>query len=43
MDKKSKSEELIFSNLKIKKVIQTNPDIGKIANMSPYVICNIFI
>lgn len=34
-----KSNELKFSALKIKKIIQENKDIGKIANMTPYVIC----
>ena len=30
--------DLIFSSLKVKKIIQENKEIGKIANMSPYVI-----
>ena len=32
--------ELKFSAVKIKKIIQGNKDIGKIAHMTPYVICN---
>ena len=31
--------ELKFSAVKIKKIIQGNKDIGKIAHMTPYVIC----
>lgn len=30
--------DLVFSSLKVKKIIQENKEIGKIANMSPYVI-----
>ena len=33
--------ELKFSAVKIKKIIQGNKDIGKIAHMTPYVICNL--
>ncbi len=36
------SEELKFSTLKIKRIIQENKEIGKIANMTPYVICKFF-
>ncbi len=36
-----KNNDLKFSTLKIKKIIQENKDIGKIANMTPYVICKI--
>lgn len=32
------NNDLIFSSLKVKKIIQENKEIGKIANMSPYVI-----
>lgn len=32
--------DLKFSTVKIKKIIQANKEIGKIANMTPYVICN---
>ena len=32
------NNELVFSSLKVKKIIQENKEIGKIANMSPYVI-----
>lgn len=39
--KKNSGEELKFSTLKIKRIIQENKEIGKIANMSPYVICKI--
>lgn len=35
--------DLIFSVLKVKKIIQDNKDIGKVANMSPYVICNLLV
>ena len=35
-----KNPDLKFSTLKIKKIIQDNKEIGKIANMTPYVICN---
>lgn len=34
------NNELKFSTIKIKKIIQENQDIGKIANMTPFVICN---
>jgi len=37
--KKNSLEELKFPTLKIKRIIQENKEIGKIANMSPYVIC----
>lgn len=36
---KKSHEDLKFSTLKIKKIIQENKDIGKIANMTPYIIC----
>lgn len=36
---KKSNSELKFSALKIKKIIQENKEIGKIANMAPYVIC----
>lgn len=41
---KKSNPDLKFSTLKIKKIIQENKEIGKIANMTPYVICkyNIF-
>lgn len=32
------NQDLVFSALKVKKIIQENKDIGKVANMSPYVI-----
>lgn len=32
------NNDLVFSSLKVKKIIQENKEIGKIANMSPYVI-----
>ena len=37
--KKNTDEDLKFSTLKIKRIIQENKEIGKIANMTPYVIC----
>jgi hypothetical protein len=37
--KNNSVEELKFSTLKIKRIIQENKEIGKIANMTPYVIC----
>lgn len=40
--KKNGPEEIKFSTLKIKRIIQENKEIGKIANMTPYVICKIF-
>ena len=36
---KKSHTDLKFSTLKIKRIIQENKDIGKIANMTPYVIC----
>ena len=33
------NSELKFSAVKIKKIIQGNKEIGKIAHMTPYVIC----
>jgi len=36
---KKNNTDLKFSTLKIKRIIQENKDIGKIANMTPYVIC----
>lgn len=36
---KKSNSELKFSSLKIKKIIQENKEIGKIANMAPFVIC----
>ncbi len=39
--KKIKENEPKFSSLKIKRIIQENKDIGKIANMTPFVICNL--
>ena len=36
---KKNNGDLKFSTLKIKKIIQENKEIGKIANMTPYVIC----
>ena len=38
-----KNNDLKFSTLKIKRIIQENKDIGKIANMTPYVICIIYL
>jgi hypothetical protein len=38
-----KNNDLKFSALKIKRIIQENKDIGKIANMTPYVICKIVL
>jgi hypothetical protein len=32
-----------FSSLKIKRIIQENKEIGKIANMTPFVICRQFV
>jgi hypothetical protein len=39
---KRNNNELKFSALKVKKMIQENKDIGKIANMTPYLICKDF-
>jgi hypothetical protein len=36
---KKNNQELKFSVLKVKKIIQENKEIGKIANMTPFVIC----
>jgi hypothetical protein len=36
---KKSNPDLKFSTLKIKRIIQENKEIGKIANMTPYVIC----
>ncbi len=36
---KKNHTDLKFSTLKIKRIIQENKEIGKIANMTPYVIC----
>ena len=36
---KKNNQELKFSVLKVKKIIQENKEIGKIANMTPIVIC----
>jgi hypothetical protein len=36
---KKNNQDLKFSTLKIKRIIQENKEIGKIANMTPYVIC----
>ncbi len=36
---KKNNSELKFSVLKVKKIIQENKEIGKIANMTPFVIC----
>jgi hypothetical protein len=36
---KKNNADLKFSTLKIKRIIQENKEIGKIANMTPYVIC----
>jgi hypothetical protein len=36
---KKNNHDLKFSTLKIKRIIQENKEIGKIANMTPYVIC----
>ena len=33
------NSELKFSAVKIKKIIKENKEIGKIAHMTPYVIC----
>jgi hypothetical protein len=41
MKKSNSKDELKFSALKIKKIIQENKEIGKIAMMTPYVICKI--
>lgn len=38
MAKKEKENELIFAPLKVKKIMQDNKDIGKVANMTPYVV-----
>jgi len=40
---KKNNTELKFSSLKIKKIIQENKEIGKIANMAPFIICKIII
>jgi hypothetical protein len=40
---KKNHTDLKFSTLKIKRIIQENKEIGKIANMTPYVICKIKI
>ena len=40
---KAYNPELKFSAVKIKKIIQGNKDIGKIAHMTPYDICMIII
>ncbi len=37
------NSELKFSAVKIKKIIQGNKEIGKIAHMTPYVICMQYI
>lgn len=34
-----KNNELKFSVLKVKRMIQENKEIGKIANMTPYLVC----
>lgn len=39
---KKNNHDLKFSTLKIKRIIQENKEIGKIANMTPYVICIIY-
>ena len=36
---KKNNQELKFSVLKVKKIIQENKEIGKIANMTLFVIC----
>ena len=36
---KKNNQELKFYVLKVKKIIQENKEIGKIANMTPFVIC----
>ena len=36
---KKNNQELKFSVLKVKKIIQENKEIGKISNMTQYVIC----
>ena len=36
---KKNNQELKFSVLKVKKIIQENNEIGNIANMTPFVIC----
>lgn len=38
--KKKNDSDLRFSILKVKKLMQENKEIGKIAKMTPYVICN---
>ena len=38
-----RNNDLKFSALKVKKIIQENKEIGKIANMTPYVICKYYI
>ena len=40
---KKSNNEPKFSSLKIKRIIQENKEIGKIANMTPFVICNYLI
>jgi hypothetical protein len=35
-----RNNDLKFAALKVKRIIQENKEIGKIANMTPYVICN---
>ncbi len=40
---KKSHADLKFSTLKIKRIVQENKDIGKIANMTPYVICKKYI
>ena len=35
---KKNNSDLVFAPLKVKKVIQDNKEIGKVANMTPYVI-----
>jgi hypothetical protein len=35
---KKNQSDLVFAPLKVKKVIQDNKEIGKVANMTPYVI-----
>ena len=40
---KKNNTELKFSSLKIKTIIQENKEIGKIANMAPFIICIILL
>ena len=39
---KKSDQGLKFSSLKIKKIIQGNKEIGKIAHNTPYIICKYY-